>query len=217
MGATAIPAVTWFTQHCQVWGVLNVGFAGGLQPHLGTGNAVLVTQVHTTHTDSTMACLGHSAAIEPDSALTHLAAVAAERAALRRHAGILLSTTELVLPAADKQRLGQHSGALAVDLESYGIGCIVAAQHLPFVVLRTIFDTSGDDLPASVATFTTPTGVLQTRHILGYCARHPQTLMHLLYLGYKARVAGKCLEAWLQHFLTLLSQQPCDDFRANPT
>lgn len=209
IGAAAIPAVTWFTQHCQVWGVINVGFAGGLQPHLGTGNAVLVTQVCTTRTDSAMACLGHPTAIEPDSALTRLAAVAAEHAALCAHKGILLSTTELVLRAADKQGLGQRCGALAVDLESYHIGRIMAAQHLPFVVLRTIFDTSGDDLPAAVATFMTPAGVLQPGHILGYCARHPQALMHLLHLGYKARVAGKCLEAWLHHFLTLLSQQPC--------
>jgi adenosylhomocysteine nucleosidase len=211
MGAArALPAVTWLVQHVDVWGVISVGFAGALQPCLVTGDAVLVTQVRMTRPDHEGTPTRPLEIIEPDSAFTHLAAVAAHHAALTCHTGVLLSSSALVSQATDKQHLGQRSGALAVDMESYSIGQVAAAQHLPFTVLRTIFDTSHEDLVVPAETWMTSDGVLQPRRVLDYCVQHPYALLHLPRLWYKTRVAAKRLERWLHHFLTILSQHPHD-------
>jgi adenosylhomocysteine nucleosidase len=211
MGATrALPAVTWLMQHFDVWGVISVGFAGALQPHLTTGDAVLITQVRAVRLNHEATPTAPLEVIEPDSALTHLATAAANDAALTCHTGMLLSSSDLVSQATDKQRLGQHSGALAVDMESYSIGRAATAQHLPFTVLRTIFDTSHEDLAVPVATWMTSDGALQPRRVVDYCAQHPCALLHLLRLWHKNHMAGKRLEYWLHHFLTLLSQHAHD-------
>jgi adenosylhomocysteine nucleosidase len=211
MGVTrALPAVTWLVQHVDVWGVISVGFAGALQPHLATGDAVLVTQVRVARPDHEPTPIRPLEVIEPDSALTHLSAVAANHAALTCHTGVLLSSSDLISQAVDKQHLGQRSGALAVDMESYSIGRVAAAQHLPFTVLRTIFDTSHENLAVHAATWMTSDGVLQPRRVLDYCVRHPYALLHLPRLWYKTHIAGKRLEHWLHHFLTLLSQYTHD-------
>lgn len=208
MGAArATPAVTWLAYHCRLWGVISVGFAGGLQRPLITGDAILVAQVRAAHSDQAAALQVDTAAIEPDGGLARLASMAAAQAALARHTGMLLSAAELVPQAVDKQYLGQQSGALAIDMESYSIGCVAAAHHLPFMVLRTIFDTSDEDLSLPVGMFTTPDGMLQPMRLAAYCARHPRTLTQLPHLWHKARVAGRHLEVWLYHFFTLLRQQ----------
>lgn len=207
MGATrAVPAVMWLVQHFRVWGIISMGFAGGLQRHLATGDAVLVTQVRVVLPGHEATDGGRTEVIEPDSALTHLAAVAADHATLTSHTGILLSTTDLMAQAMDKRHLGERSGALAVDMESYSIGRIAAAQHLPFTVLRTIFDTSHEDLSVPAKTIMTSDGVLQPGRLLDYCAHHPRALLYLPRLWHKTRVAGKHLEGWIHHFLTLLNQ-----------
>jgi nucleoside phosphorylase len=211
MGAArAVPAVTWLVQHFRVSSIISVGFAGGLQRHLATGDAILVTHIRGVGPDHETIHRSRTEVIEPNRALTHLTAVAADHAILASYPGILLSTPNLVAQAVDKQQLGQRSGALAVDMESYSIGRIAAAQHLPFTVLRTIFDTSQEDLPVPAETMMTPDGVLQPGRLLHYCAHHPRALLYLPRLWHKTRTAGKRLEQWLHHFLTLLSHHAHD-------
>ncbi|MEE9148175.1 MAG: hypothetical protein V3U27_12340 [Candidatus Tectomicrobia bacterium] len=206
MGARrATSAVTWLTQHCCLWGVMSLGFAGGLQRHVATGDAVLAARVGSVSTDHMTS--QNTEVIEPDRTLARLAAAAAAQAALVGHRGMLLSAIALVPRAVDKQWLGQQSGALAVDMESYSIGRVAAVQRLPFVVLRTIFDTIAEDLLVPADACITPDGLLQPGRLTGYLARHPRLFLQVPRLWSQFRRAGKHLEVWLHHFLTMLSQQ----------
>ena len=57
--------------------------------------------------------------------------MAVAQAAVVSHTGTLLSTTTVVAQAAAKEELGQQSGALAVDMESYSVGQMAAQRHIP--------------------------------------------------------------------------------------
>jgi nucleoside phosphorylase len=194
----AAAGLHWLMRQGPLWGVLSVGFAGGLRSHLATGDAVLATRICAA--DSATRC------IMPDAEWAELAVMAATRAKLVRHQGMLLSSISLVPQSIDKQKLGQQYGAVAVDMESHRLGCLVAAYQLPFATLRTVFDTSHDSLEFPVDRFTTVDGRLNLSGVLGYVVQHPRSLTRFPSLWHKSRVAGRHLDAWLFQFLTLLRQ-----------
>jgi adenosylhomocysteine nucleosidase len=202
----AVQATTWLVQSYPLWGVISVGFAGGLQASLDTGDAVLAQMIFSGSVQPAATTLAQTEVVKPNARLVRIAAIAAMRAALVTHCGSLVSVAEVVSYAAAKARLGQCSGALAVDMESYSVGQIAAAHNLPFVTLRTIFDTHADDVPLQVERFATPDGVLQSRRVVWCLIRQPRLLSRMLPLWRKARIAGKHLEVWLQHFLPLLGE-----------
>lgn len=198
----AIVGLRWLLGHVPIWGVLNVGFAGGLQPKLATGDAVWATHIDTVGRTR----VGRDPDLMPDRALTALVAEAANRAGLVRHCGGLLSSSELIARATAKCQLGEQSGALAVDMESYGLRCESARLDLPFVSMRTIFDTCHDDLLLPVDICTVPDGRLRYGHLAAYLAWHPRTLLALPRLAHKARLAGRHLGTWLDHFFAILDE-----------
>lgn len=208
MGAQrATDAVAWLVQHCPLWGVVSVGFAGALHQQLATGDAVLVSQVQRLRFDHAGAPVCTDEAIAPASDFAHTAKLAVADAELVRHEGVLLSVPKVIATAAAKQQLGQQFGALAVDMESYGIACVAKAHHLPFLTLRTIFDTIVDELTMPAETLTTADGVLKPGSFARYVLRHPSVLASLPQLWSKARVASHNLELWVRHFLTMHAQQ----------
>ena len=194
----AAAGLHWLMRQCPLWGVLSVGFAGALRSPLATGDAVLATRICAD--DSATRC------IMPDAEWAELAAAAATQAELVQHQGRLFSSAFLVSQSIDKQKLGRQYDAVAVDMESHRLGCLVAAYQLPFATLRTVFDTSHDSLELPVGRFTTVDGRLNLSGVLGYVAQHPRSLTRFPSLWYKSRVAGRHLDAWLFHFLTLLRQ-----------
>src|SRR5262249_43018713 len=118
----------------------------------------------------------------------------------------VLSMPTVIAQAAAKHDLGQRSGALAVDMESYSAGLVAAQRHLPFAVLRTIFDTADENIAFPVTTCLTPAGSLQPWRLLGYLVCHPGLWLQLPHWWRTAHVAGRHLQRWLQHFFLLLGQ-----------
>jgi len=202
----AAQAVLWLGQHYQLAGVLSVGFAGGLQAELARGDAVLVTQILALCGTPGSADGTAEVGLQPDARLAHIAAMAVAQTAVVSHTGTLLSTPTVIAQAAAKRDMGQRSGALAVDMESYGIGQAAAQHHLPFAVLRTIFDPAGENLALPITTCLTPDGSLQPWHLLGSLVRHPGLWRQLPHWWRTSHVAGRHLQRWLQHFFLLLSQ-----------
>jgi adenosylhomocysteine nucleosidase len=132
--------------------------------------------------------------------------MAVAEAAVVSHTGALLSTSTVIAQAAAKQALGQQSGALAVDMESYSIGQMAAQRHIPFAVLRTIFDAAHENMPFPVLACTTADGFLQPLPLVGYLACHPPLLGQLPHWWWASQVAGRHLQRWLEYFFLLLSQ-----------
>jgi adenosylhomocysteine nucleosidase len=205
MGAArATCAATWLVQHYALHGLLNIGFAGGLQASLATGDALLPEQILALSHVSSPFTFAPTAGLLPDACLTHLAATAADQAHLTQHRGTLVSVPEVLAHATTKQQLGQRSGALAVDMESYSIGQVAVAHALPFMTIRTIFDTCEDSIPFQVDRFTSTDGVVQPLRVWCYLVSHPRALLHIGAAWCKARHAGRALASWLHYFLPLL-------------
>ena len=198
-------AAEWLIQHFVVAGLMSVGFTGALQPHIARGDAVQVTQVQSVGPFDMTFSSPEPSVIVPDVRFTQLAAEAAAEASLVQHTGTLLSVSTIVSRPCDKQRLGRHSGALAVDMESHSIGRVAATQQVPFVVLRTIFDTYHDAIAFPAQALTTPEGNLLLGRFVGAMLHHPRTLAHVPRMWYNARVAGRNLSAWLRQLLPRLA------------
>ena len=201
----AAQAVLWLGQHYQLAGVLSVGFAGALQAELRPGDALLVTHILAQDEAAPSASLT-AGGIRPDARLAHIAAMAVAQAAVVSHTGALLSTTAVAAPAAVKQALGQRSGALAVDMESYSVGQMAAQNHIPFAVLRTIFDTAREHMALPVEACITADGSLRPLRLAGCLACRPWLLPQLPHWWWASQVAGRHLQRWLRHFFLLLSQ-----------
>lgn len=199
---------TWLANHTALWGMLSIGFAGGLHTYLATGDAFLATHIVALSATPEVPGFCASDVLTPTPDLYKVATAAAEQAALSMRAGRLLSVPTVISQAAVKQRLGETSGALAVDMESYCLGRIARQYDLAFVTLRTIFDTAEEALPFQAEAFTSPDGVLQPGRFWQYLWRHPHLIAHVPHAWWQSRVAGCCLQKWLQSFLTLLADTP---------
>jgi adenosylhomocysteine nucleosidase len=202
----AAQGVLWLGQHYQLVGVLSVGFAGGLQAELRAGEALLVTHIGVEGDMTRPASHAVDSRIRPDARLSHIAAMAVAQAAVMSHTGTLLSTSTVIAQAAAKQALGQQSGALAVDMESYSIGQMADQRHIPFAVLRTIFDAAHENMPFPVLACTTADGFLRPLPVVGYLACHPPLLGQLPHWWWASQVAGRHVQRWLEYFFLLLSQ-----------
>ena len=213
MGAErAAAALQWLVEHERLWGVLSIGFAGGLQPELTTGDVVLADRIQAWS-----ACaVPKGGAVEgtfvtPNARLTWLAAAAAERAGLLRHRGLLLSHTTLVPGALDKHILGRDTGALAVDMESYCLGSLAAAHGLPFISMRAILDACDTALDLPLNGLTTPDGGVRLRGAAWAIMRQPGLLKSFWTLWHLSRFTQRQLAVWLDHFFALLSVSPSEE------
>ncbi len=208
MGAErAVAAMTWLAEHEPLWGVLSIGFAGGLQPALTTGDVVLAERIQAWPEGEG----GAGAAVVPAARLASLADAAAQQAGLSRHRGLLLSHKMLVPSALEKRVLGRYTGALAVDMESYDIGSLAAAHGLPFVAMRAILDPCGMELKLPLDGLTTEDGGVRPAGAALVVVRQPGLLKSFWTLWRLSRMAQRQLAVWLKRFFTLLDMSPHEE------
>jgi adenosylhomocysteine nucleosidase len=127
--------------------LLCFGVGGALDPALHCGDIVLATEV--------LSSLGDAAAKNAAAAFARLQTAADWRQELadrlgplgRLHIGAVMTSEQLVDSAQRKRQLFAHSGALAVDMESAGVGGVARERGVPFMALRVIADTAQDSLP----------------------------------------------------------------------
>jgi len=107
--------------------------------------------------------------------------------------GRLLTCREPLASAADKATALRHSGAAAVDLESFAVAEIAAGSRLPFLVVRAIVDTAADALPPMLIAAVDDAGHASTGRLLGALARAPGELPALIRLISRYRAARRAL------------------------
>ncbi len=117
----------------------SVGTAGGLDPALRCGTVLVPREVH---------------ALEGQPLAAHAPWRAAVLAAVPRDCqvseGALLTSGVPVGSRLDKAIAWRESGCVAIDMESAAVARFAAAAAVPFMVLRVIVDTAGDELPEPV-------------------------------------------------------------------
>lgn len=130
------------------------GFAGGLDPGLGVGALVVAKNLCS------------------EDLLTRAQANASDRRDVA--VGSIVSRAMPVETVGDKAMLFRETGALAVDMESEAIAAVCRAHDVPLLVVRTISDPAGDDLPVPFADWFDIEGQRpQVFGLLKYLALHP--------------------------------------------
>lgn len=144
------------------------GLAGGLDPALAPGDAVLASSV-----------------VSPDGETLACDPVLSERiraGGLPVFGGIVAGSDRPVSDPAAKAALRAATGALVVDMESHGVARAARETGLPCVVLRVVIDPAGRAVPAAALAGMDGTGATRMAPVLAALARRPADLPGLLAL-----------------------------------
>lgn len=148
-----------------------VGLAGGLDPKLKTGDAVVY--------DLCINVVGQSAKLYCAEHLTEALFRALQAASLQSLCGTGITVSRIITGAADKLRLGEECLALAVDMESFDVVDVCLQYDVPIAVVRVISDEAGHDLP-DFNYAAEPDGTMNHRRMAIAMVRRPKASIRFL-------------------------------------
>ena len=161
-------------------GILSFGLAGGLAPHLQSGDMIAVTHVtsdegrHDTHEH------------------WYDSIVSAVSGAMALHHGGLGGSESVIVNASGKQALHGATGALAVDMESHIAAAFAKLHNLPFAAIRAVSDPANRSLPPLATEALRPDGRVDYLKVLSGIARDPLQMSSLIAAG---RDSGRAFSA----------------------
>ncbi len=115
--------------------------------------------------------------------------------------GRLLTAAALVGQPEEKRRLGERSGAAAVDMETAAVARLAASADVPFGCLRVISDDVDTPLSESLLGVLA-SGRVRPGRLTAAVLRRPGLIAELLRLGAHTRQAARRLAAGLEELLT---------------
>jgi adenosylhomocysteine nucleosidase len=140
--------------------VVGVGAAAGLAPALAPGQLVVAREVRDA-----------AGSLSPDRTL-----LARALAAPGTIAGTVIDVPRLLVTAADKReawiRAGRPAAAVA-DLESAAWARTATAAGIPWLVLRSVSDAAGEELPLDLESCRAADGRIRRPRVVGRLLRHP--------------------------------------------
>ena len=154
--------------------IMAIGFCGGADPALRTGDLHVAQVFHS---------VDRSEPIAADPGLTGRAMAWADRSANRLVYGPSV-TVDAVTGAPVKRALHAATGAASVNMEDYWAARAATAHGIPFASIRAVLDTAEDEVPAYLGD--AGEGVV---NVLRGAAAHPRSVPGLIRLARKARVA----------------------------
>ncbi len=160
--------------------VISFGIAGGLEPGLKPGAALIGHAVHDGDTRS-----------PADADWVARLAEALPHAWTVDIAGV----DGAICHPAGKAALHQRTGAAAVDMESHVVARLAALHRLPFAALRIVADPAERVVPVSAAVGMRPNGTADVGAVLRSLSRRPGELPGLIRTAFDARSALMALRA----------------------
>ncbi len=165
--------------------VLSFGIAGGLDPGLAPGDAIVAAGI-----------IANGERTAAHGGLADWLAASLSAGGVRTRLADIAGVDAPVLDASEKAAMLRDTGAVAVDMESH-IACDFAARRgLMFAALRIICDPAARSLPPIVANALKPDGGVDHRVVLANLLRRPTELAALSRLAGEARtsfrVLGRC-------------------------
>ena len=151
--------------HGDLRGVISIGLAGALSPHLKVGDMVIADQIVTG--------LGSWDCHETWRVrlLSRLPGA---------HQGQIFGSDVIIEHADTKAALYDTTGALAVDMESQVAARFAAKRNLPLAALRAISDDASHVLPPAALVAMKPDGGIALGRVLGSLLRKPTQLPALV-------------------------------------
>lgn len=151
--------------HGDLRGVISIGLAGALAPHLKVGDVLIAGDV-MTGTERWQCQEGWRVRLLsrlPDA-----------------HQGAIFGSDVIIENAETKSGLFDTTGALAVDMESQIAARFAAARNLPLAALRVISDDSTHVLPPAALVAMKPDGKIALGRVLGSLLRKPSQVPALV-------------------------------------
>lgn len=151
--------------HGDISGVISIGLAGALSPHLKVGDVVIAEKI-MTGAESWDCHAGWR-----NRLMSRLPAA---------HQGTLFGSDVIIDKADTKSGLHEATGALAVDMESQIAARFAAARNLPLAGLRIISDDATHVLPPAALVAMKPDGGIAIGRVLGSLLRKPNQVPALI-------------------------------------
>jgi adenosylhomocysteine nucleosidase len=151
--------------HGDIRGVISIGLAGALSPHLKVGDVVIADQI-ITGAENWDCHEGWRVRL-----MSRLA---------QAHQGQIFGSDVIIEKAETKSGLHTATGALAVDMESQVAARFAASRNLPLAGLRVISDDATHILPPAALVAMKPDGGIAIGRVLGSLLRRPQQLPALI-------------------------------------
>jgi adenosylhomocysteine nucleosidase len=164
-------------------GLVSWGLAGGLDPALDAGTICLPTAI-----------LARNGTSVPTTDQWRERIRLSIASACQVVGGSLLTSGVAIGDAVAKACAFRDTGAVAVDMESLAVAEVAVVHGLPFVTVRAIVDTAGDDLPMAVMDASRD-GPLRLSVLMRGLLRSPLEALPLLSLGRRYRKATRALVA----------------------
>ncbi|MBS3812457.1 hypothetical protein KGY64_01380 [Candidatus Bipolaricaulota bacterium] len=172
-------------------GVMSVGFAGSIDPELGSGETCLVEHVQTPSSDRYY------------TADERLFGLLLDVEGMR--AADLVSVEDTVTSVEEKMNLASEFDAQMIDQESYWVAEFAETEDVPFVGIRVIYDEIDQELPPS-GLYEEETGQVRAEKVLKWLMRDPRQLFSLPRLGVRSLIARGKLSCAIEDSLRVLGE-----------
>jgi hopanoid-associated phosphorylase len=151
--------------HGDIRGVISIGLAGALSPHLKVGDCIIADQILTGA--ESWDCQ-ETWRVRLTSRLPHA------------HQGQIFGSDVIIENPQTKSGLYTATGALAVDMESQVAARFARARNLPLAGLRVISDDASHVLPPAALVAMKPDGGIAIGRVLGSLLRKPTQVPALI-------------------------------------
>ncbi len=113
---------------------------------------------------------------------------------LKPHDGLLVQSNEVISSSDQKSQLHKKTSAIAVDMESGSIAKIADQNKLPFLIIRSIVDTSDETIPMSAINSIDEFGQTKPAALTASLIKNPGDISKLIKLGKHFQQARKSLK-----------------------
>ena len=153
--------------------VIATGVAGALSSNLKPGDLILADRIFASRAEREGAELVAASSYDDLSAI----AKSLSAAGIKYSTGGILTSHRILTTGAEKHHAYDHTGALAVDMESAAIAVEAAARRVPFIVIRAVLDEVDDEVVGGA--MADETGRVAPLAATAYLVRNPATVLKL--------------------------------------
>ena len=158
--------------------LVSFGMAGGLDPGLEPGALIFADTVQAPDREAL--------ATSQDWRQGLIALIGNE---VPVSVGAVITTARPVASPAAKEALARDTGAIAVDMESHGVGAAAAEADLPFIVVRAVADPARRALPWAALAGVGPDGGRRPLAVLLRLLARPRDIADVVRLAGDSRAA----------------------------